>query len=152
MNTTPDFDLERFVAAQAPVFADALAELQRGRKTGHWMWFVFPQLRGLGQSHMAWHYGIASAAEAQAYLAHAVLGPRLHDCCDALLALPVGTAASIFGSPDDLKLKSSMTLFEAAASSPDGKRPFQEVLARFYAGQPDPRTLALLSDEASASL
>jgi uncharacterized protein (DUF1810 family) len=148
-----DFDLERFVTAQAPVFADALAELQRGRKTGHWMWFVFPQMRGLGQSPTALHYGMASVAEARAYLAHPVLGPRLQACCEALLALPVTaagpTAASIFGSPDDLKLKSSMTLFEvAAASKPEARRLFGDVLARFHAGQRDARTLVMVPTSA----
>jgi uncharacterized protein (DUF1810 family) len=137
-------DLGRFVAAQAPVHAQALAELHLGRKTSHWMWFVFPQLRGLGHSATAWQYGIASLAEARAFLAHPVLGERLRTCCAALLALKGGSANSIFGSPDDLKLKSSMTLFAAAAQTPADRQPFLDVLARFYGGQQDERTLALL--------
>ena len=138
------FDLQRFVDAQAPVIAEVLAELQGGRKRSHWMWFVFPQLRGLGYSPMAQHYGITSLAEAQAYLAHPVLGPRLHACCEVLLGLPSHSATQIFGSPDDMKLKSSMTLFEVAAPDADGRAPFEQVLARFYQGERDTKTLALL--------
>ena len=141
----PAFDLDRFVTAQAPVFADVLAELENGRKTSHWMWFVFPQLRDLGRSAIARHYGIGSLAEAQAYLQHEVLGPRLHACCEVLLALPSHSAHEIFGTPDDLKLRSCMTLFAAAADSAEGRAPFEAVLRRYYGGEPDAKTLALLA-------
>ena len=141
----PAFDLDRFVTAQAPVFADVLAELENGRKTTHWMWFVFPQLRDLGRSAMAQHYGIASLAEAQAYLQHEILGPRLHACCELLLRLPSRSAHEIFGTPDDMKLKSCMTLFAAAADGVEGKAPFEAVLHRYYGGETDAKTLALLA-------
>jgi uncharacterized protein (DUF1810 family) len=135
------FDLQRFVSAQAGVYDQALAELRRGRKQSHWMWFVFPQLKGLGISATAQHYGIASLAEAEAYLAHPVLGPRLRDCAAAALAVEGRSAHDIFGSPDDLKFRSSMTLFQAAA--PDEPL-FAQALERDFAG-PDPRTLDLLA-------
>ena len=109
-----DVDLQRFVDAQAGVFDRALAEIERGRKTSHWMWFVFPQLAGLGSSEMARRYAIASLAEARAYLAHPVLGPRLRQAARAAAALEGTTAHEVFASPDDLKLRSSLTLFEAA--------------------------------------
>src|SRR5690349_7212891 len=109
-----DFDLSRFVAAQAPVYAEALAELRRGRKEGHWMWFVFPQLAGLGRSPTALFYAIGSLAEARAYLAHPVLGPRLRECTETLLAHRRRGAEAILGPVDAMKLRSSMTLFEAA--------------------------------------
>ncbi|NUZ05864.1 DUF1810 domain-containing protein [Piscinibacter koreensis] len=143
---TPDdpHDLQRFVVAQAPVHARALAELRAGRKTTHWMWFVFPQLTSLGRSATARHYGIASAAEARAYLDHALLGRRLRECVDALLALPGGSAHEIFGSPDDLKLRSSLTLFAFVA--PDEQR-FAAALDRFFDGAPDAATLALLREQ-----
>lgn len=137
---TDRFDLARFVAAQDASFASALAELRRGRKTSHWMWFVFPQLAALGRSATAKHFGIASLAEAQAYLAHPLLGSRLTDACDALLST-TGSAEAILGTVDAMKLRSSMTLFAAAARDP---APFEAVLARFFAGQPDPATTALL--------
>jgi uncharacterized protein (DUF1810 family) len=142
---SPAFDLDRFVTAQAPVFADVLAELENGRKTSHWMWFVFPQLRDLGRSAIARHYGIGSLAEAQAYLQHEVLGPRLHACCEVLLGLPSHSAHEIFGTPDDLKLRSCMTLFAAAADSAEGKALFEAVLRRYYGGEPDAKTLDLLA-------
>ena len=97
------FDLERFVTAQAPVFTTALAELKAGRKRSHWMWFIFPQLRGLGHSSTAFFYGISSLAEARAYLAHPLLGPRLEICTEAVLGIRDSTLNAIFGSPDDLK-------------------------------------------------
>ena len=115
MPDTYSFDLERFVTAQAPVFATVLNELKAGRKRSHWMWFVFPQLRGLGQSAMATRYGIGSLAEAQAYLAHPLLGPRLMECTRTVLAIEGRSLHAIFGSPDDLKFCSSMTLFSLAA-------------------------------------
>lgn len=140
--TEDAFDLERFVAAQAGTYARALGELREGRKLTHWMWFVFPQVAGLGTSEMARRYAIGSRAEAEAYLAHPVLGPRLVECCEALLAVTGRTASEIMGSPDDLKLRSSLTLFRAIA--PDHSQ-FQAVLARYYAAQPDDRTLDVLN-------
>jgi uncharacterized protein (DUF1810 family) len=140
MDMTDPFDLARFVAAQGDSYPAALAELRRGRKTSHWMWFVFPQLRGLGRSTTAQHYGIASLAEARAYLAHEVLGHRLHEASAALLAAP-GSAEAILGPVDALKLRSSMTLFAAAANDP---APFAAVLHRFFADVPDAATEALL--------
>ncbi len=137
------YDLERFVAAQdaGGTYERALAELRAGAKRGHWMWFVFPQLAGLGHSEMARRYAIASEAEARAYLAHAVLGPRLRECTTVLLALDAGGAEQVLGALDALKLRSSMTLFAAAAP---GDQPFQELLARWFGG-PDPRTVELLA-------
>ena len=138
---SPDpYDLERFVAAQDGVYADALAELGAGRKRTHWMWFVFPQIAGLGSSPAAQRYAIRSLDEARAYLAHPVLGPRLRECAQALLAVQDRSAREILGHPDDLKLRSSMTLFARAADDP---ALFQAVLDRFYDG-PDPLTLTLL--------
>jgi uncharacterized protein (DUF1810 family) len=132
------FDLSRFVQAQAGVYEQALAELRAGRKHTHWMWFVFPQIAGLGSSATARHYAIASPAEARAYLTDPVLGPRLVECASALLAVEDRTAEQILGYPDDLKLRSSMTLFARAAPEIEV---FQEVLDRFYDGKPDPQTL-----------
>ena len=135
-------DLRRFVDAQAPVYAQARDELAAGRKQSHWMWFVFPQLRGLGRSAMAHRYGIASRAEAVAYLAHPLLGARLLECTGLMLAAPPGASAhAILGSPDDLKFRSSMTLFAAVAPA---SAPFAAALARFFEGRPDPATLSLL--------
>jgi uncharacterized protein (DUF1810 family) len=135
-------DLSRFVAAQTPVIADALAELRAGRKRSHWMWFVFPQLRALGRSPTALRYGLADLAEARAYLAHPLLGPRLVECTRAVLGVEGRTAHDILGSPDDLKFRSCMTLFAAA----DPAEPlFVQALTRFFEGQPDPLTLELLA-------
>jgi uncharacterized protein (DUF1810 family) len=136
------FDLNRFVVAQDPVYARVLAELRAGRKASHWMWYVFPQLRGLGWTCTAQRYGIASLVEARAYLAHPVLGPRLLGCVQILLDLTGGSAEQIFGYPDVLKLRSCLTLFAAAAADP---RPFDEALARYYGGAPDPLTLERLA-------
>ncbi|HMG47110.1 MAG TPA: DUF1810 domain-containing protein [Allosphingosinicella sp.] len=133
--------LERFVAAQEGVYPQALAELRRGRKQSHWMWFVFPQMAGLGRSDRARFYGIASAAEARAYLAHPVLGPRLRESAEAVLAHPERSAEAIFGVVDAMKLGSSMTLFAAVADDPD---PFAAVLEAFFGGERDAATLALL--------
>ncbi len=135
------FDLERFIAAQEGVYAGALGELRGGRKTGHWIWFVFPQLVGLGRSEMSRRYGIESLAEARAYLDHPVLGARLRECASAVLATQGATADQIFGSLDAMKVRSSMTLFHRAA--PDEPL-FAEVLERFYAGHADESTDALL--------
>jgi uncharacterized protein (DUF1810 family) len=135
------FDLERFIAAQEGVYAGALGELRRGRKTGHWIWFVFPQLVGLGRSDMSRRYGIESLAEARAYLEHPVLGARLRECARAVLATQGASADQIFGPLDATKVRSSMTLFHRAA--PD-ELPFKEMLERFYAGHADEATDALL--------
>ena len=137
-----DFDLDRFVAAQEGMYPGALAELRAGRKTGHWIWFVFPQLAGLGRSEMSRHYALTSLAEARAYLAHPVLGPRLRECADATLATRGRTAEEILGGIDAVKLRSSMTLFHRAA--PD-EPVFQDVLDRFYDGVPDRATDELLA-------
>ena len=135
------FDLARFVEAQAGTVERALAELRTGRKQSHWMWFVFPQIAGLGSSPMAQRYAIATLDEARAYLAHPVLGPRLRDCTRAALAAP-GSAREVFGSPDDMKFRSSMTLFARAAP---GEVLFPEALARFYGGEEDAKTIETLS-------
>jgi len=141
----PDFDLERFVHAQdaGGTYRQALTELQRGRKVSHWMWFVFPQIAGLGRSSMAQRYAIASLEEAQAYLRHAVLGPRLRECCQTAISLTETTAEEIFGGIDAVKLRSSMTLFSRAAPE---ERVFGQMLDRFFAGQPDATTLRLIKD------
>ena len=134
-------NLQRFVTAQAGVYTQALEELKRGRKQSHWMWFVFPQIAGLGSSPIAQVYAIGSLAEARAYLAHRVLGPRLRDCTAAVNAVDGRSAHEIFGSPDDLKFRSSMTLFQAAA--PDEPL-FPAAADKFFGGAPDARTLELL--------
>ena len=136
------FDLERFVVAQRDSYEMALTELRGGRKNTHWMWFVFPQVAGLGSSAMAARYAIQSGAEAVAYLAHPVLGARLRDCAEALLQVQGRTAKEIMGYPDHLKLQSSMTLF-AAVSAPGS--PFPQVLDRYYAGAGDSRTTEFLA-------
>jgi len=136
-----DFDLQRFVDAQAPLYSRVTAELAAGEKRSHWMWFVFPQLKGLGRSAMAERYGIAGADEARAYLAHALLGPRLLECTRLVLAVRGRTALEILGSPDDLKFRSSMTLFDRVATE---QGEFADALQRYFAGRPDERTLALL--------
>jgi uncharacterized protein (DUF1810 family) len=136
------FDLERFVRAQDPMMPDVLRELGDGRKRSHWMWFVFPQLRDLGRSPTALRYGIASLGEAQAYLAHPVLGARLIQCTELMTVRQDRSAHDIFGSPDDLKFRSSMSLF-ASAQPQDGV--FVEALRRYFGGLADPRTVELLS-------
>lgn len=135
------FDLARFVQAQDPVIETVLAELKQGRKQTHWMWFVFPQVAGLGRSPTAEFFAISGLAEARAYLAHPVLGPRLLACTRRVLALDGRSAGQIFGQPDDLKFRSCMTLFLKA--SEDGE-PFRTALARYFGGAPDPETLRLL--------
>jgi uncharacterized protein (DUF1810 family) len=137
------FDLDRFVMAQAPLYDIALTELIGGRKLTHWMWFVFPQLRGLGRSSMAHRYGIGSMEEARAYLAHPVLGPRLRECVTAILDSGETDLGIIFGSPDNMKFISSMTLFSLAAG--EGDTMFTEALAKFSGGDRDERTLTLLA-------
>ena len=134
--------LDRFVVAQEPVYDDVIGELRRGHKTSHWMWFFFPQIAGLGRSEMSQYYAIASLEEARAYLAHPVLGTRLRECVNLLLAGPAGRSAEdILGSIDAVKLRSSMTLFQRAA--PEDLL-FGQVLERFHAGVADPETDALL--------
>ncbi len=118
-------------------------ELRSGRKRSHWMWFVFPQMEGLGSSEMAQRYAIGSRAEAEAYLDHPILGPRLRECTELVNAVEGRTASEIFGSPDDLKFRSSMTLFATVADDPG---PFETALERYYDGDPDPKTLELLDD------
>jgi uncharacterized protein (DUF1810 family) len=123
------YDLQRFVDAQAPLYGDVCAELRAGRKETHWMWFVFPQLRGLGHSAMAHKYGIASQAEAEAYLAHPILGPRLRECGDLVNRIEGRSIDEIFGSPDNLKFRSCMTLF--ADATPDNGV-FLRALAKYF--------------------
>ena len=136
------FHLQRFVDAQETSWAAAFAEMKAGRKCGHWMWFMFPQMRGLGFSSTSEFYGIGSLDEARAYLAHPILGPRLAAVTEAVLAHEGRSANAILGSPDDMKLRSSMTLFDAASA--DGANPYRAVLRRLFDGAPDPRTLELL--------
>jgi len=136
------FDLERFVAAQQGVYEGALRELRRGRKTGHWIWFIFPQLTGLGRSETSRLYGIESIDEARAYVDHPLLGPRLRECVGAVLATSGSTADQIFGSLDAMKVRSSMTLFHRAWPE---EPLFVEVLERFYGGVADAATDALLT-------
>lgn len=133
--------LQRFVEAQAPVFEAVRAELAAGRKRTHWMWFVFPQLAGLGYSEMARRYAIASADEARAYLAHPLLGPRLAECAGLMLRTPTAHVRDVLGPPDDLKFRSSMTLFDAVA--PNGA--YGACLQRFFAGGRDEATVRLLA-------
>jgi uncharacterized protein (DUF1810 family) len=134
-------DLERFVREQDRDYDHVVAELRRGRKTSHWIWFIFPQIAGLGRSAMSQHFAIASLDEARAYLAHPVLGERLRECVGLLLAVEGRSADQIFGALDAMKVRSSMTLFHRAApDEPD----FRQVLERFYGGVPDPATDARL--------
>jgi uncharacterized protein (DUF1810 family) len=135
------YDLDRFTAEQEHAYVTALAELKRGRKTGHWIWFIFPQIAGLGHSGMAQRFAISSLDEARAYLAHPVLGARLRECAAAVLETTGRTAEEILGSVDAMKVRSSMTLFHRAA--PD-EAVFVQVLERYYGGIPDPMTDALL--------
>jgi uncharacterized protein (DUF1810 family) len=138
-------DLTRFVAAQQDVYPAALAELRAGRKTSHWMWFVFPQIAGLGHSQTARFYAIASRAEARSYLADPLLGSRLADCVSALMRHPDRSAEAILGAIDAMKLRSSMTLFAAVADDP---APFLAVLDTFCGGVRDPATLTILEGQA----
>lgn len=139
---------EHFVVAQEPVYAAVEAELGAGRKRTHWMWFIFPQLKGLGTSAMAERYGLAGLDEARAYLAHKLLGPRLRDCTRRVNAVAGRSAHDIFASPDDMKFRSSMTLFGRA----DPTEPaFRVALEKYYGGVEDPRTLALLYPPAASS-
>jgi uncharacterized protein (DUF1810 family) len=141
------YDLQRFVKAQGGPYAVALGELRAGRKRSHWMWFVFPQLQGLGSSPTAQLYAIHSLAEARAYLAHPVLGPRLVECVQAVNAVKERSAGEIFGYPDEMKFRSSLTLFLMAAAS-EAKAPFQKALDRYFAGKEDPQTVQILGRRA----
>ena len=132
---------ELFIRAQNPLYAQVLAELRAGEKRSHWMWFIFPQLRGLGRSPTALRYGLDDLAMAQDYLRHEVLGPRLLECTRAVLGVSGRTAHQVFGSPDDLKFRSSMTLFGRADP---GQPAFADALAKYYDGIEDLRTLELL--------
>jgi uncharacterized protein (DUF1810 family) len=136
------FDLRRFVSAQSAIYRTAVEELRDGRKRGHWMWFVFPQLRGLGSSPMAARYGITSLEEARAYLRHDLLGSRLRECTQLVNEVHDRSITEIFGSPDDLKLRSSMTLF---AHATDDNQDFVTLLDNYFYGQEDPVTLARLA-------
>jgi uncharacterized protein (DUF1810 family) len=135
------FDLERFVLAQSSVYPAVCAELRRGRKTSHWMWFIFPQIAGLGHSSMARQYAITCRAEASAYLERPTLGPRLRECTRLVIAAQGRTLYDIFGTPDDMKFRSSMTLFAEVAQAGD---PFAEALDKYCESEPDARTLELL--------
>ena len=137
-------DLQRFVDAQAAVYDTVVAELAAGQKTSHWMWFIFPQLKALGRSPTAKYYGLASAAEALAYWQHPLLGKRLAECTKLMMTAHGKTAHDVLGSPDDLKFRSCLSLFaEVAPQEPL----FKQALQRFYSGQPDPQTRALLKTE-----
>ena len=138
---TDDFDLQRFVDAQEPVYGHVIDELAAGRKTSHWMWFVFPQVAGLGMSSMSRRYAISGLPEAAAYLAHPILGPRLRECTALVNAIQGRTIREIFGSPDDVKFRSCMTLFGEAAA---GEEIFATALRTYFGGKPDSRTLAVL--------
>lgn len=143
MSDGDPYDLRRFVEAQADVIESAKRELRAGRKRGHWMWFVFPQVAGLGSSRPSRRYAIGSREEAAAYLAHPTLGPRLRECTAIVNGLEGRSAHEVFGSPDDLKFRSSMTLFDAVA---DGPEPFGTALERYY-HELDPKTLRFLRGE-----
>ena len=139
--STDPHDFQRFVEAQNPVIEDVKEELRSGRKRTHWMWFVFPQMEGLGQRRKSQHYGMSSRAEAEVYLAHTTLGPRLREGTELVNAVDGRSANEIFGHPDDLKFRSSMTLFDAVAADPP---PFRTALELYYDGERDPKTLELL--------
>jgi uncharacterized protein (DUF1810 family) len=143
MQAQDGYDLKRFVEAQKDTYASALAELQAGRKRTHWIWFIFPQIAGLGRSEYSIYYSIKNALEARAYLEHPTLGPRLLECAQALLAWEERSALEILGSPDDLKFRSCMTLF-ANVSGPGSV--FARVLEKYFDGQPDRKTLDLLEE------
>ena len=137
----PADDLDRYVEAQRSHYDHALAEIRRGRKRTHWMWFIFPQIAGLGSSPTSQHYAIRDRAEAEAYLRHSVLGPRLIECAEAAAAVEGRTVAEVFGYPDDLKLRSCATLFGVV--SPTGSV-FERLLDKYFGGRPDEKTLQLL--------
>jgi uncharacterized protein (DUF1810 family) len=136
-------DLQRFVEAQSPVISQVKTELRSGRKRSHWMWFVFPQVAGLGSSRLARRYAIGSREEAVAYVDHPVLGPRLRECTELVNGIEGRSAAEVFGSPDDRKFRSSMTLFATVATDP---APFETALERYYDGERDETTIDFLSE------
>jgi uncharacterized protein (DUF1810 family) len=138
---TDSYNLERFVAAQEQVYPRVLSELQAGRKQSHWMWFVFPQIEGLGHSAMAQRYAIGSLAEAVAYLAHPVLGPRLRECTRLVNAVAGNNITAVLGQPDDMKFRSSMTLFARATAN---NAEFVAALKKYFSGEEDPATAARL--------
>jgi len=144
MSTTDSFDLQRFVDAQTPSFDEVCSELKQGRKRSHWMWFIFPQLKGLGASPMAVRYAISGRKEAEAYLHHETLGPRLRECTELVLQVEARSIRQIFGTPDDLKFRSSMTLF-ANATRED--QIFEQALQKYFAGQPDTLTIERLQEK-----
>lgn len=146
--TTDPFNLQRFVEAQADNYAQALSELRRGRKTTHWIWYVFPQLDGLGSSEIAKFYAIKSIDEAVAYLQHSVLGVRLVECCEVLLALEGRNANGILGFPDDLKFRSSITLFASVAPEIPV---FKSLVAKYFNGLPDQKTIEIISSLPTSS-
>ena len=135
------FNLSRFLEAQDSVFVDVLSELRAGRKRTHWMWFVFPQIRGLGRSPMSERFAINSLQEAEAYLAHPILGPRLRECTQLVSAVEGRAISQIFGNPDDMKFRSCMTLFAGATSD---NKIFQDALEKYFGGKPDPMTMELI--------
>jgi len=142
MKSTDDpFDLSRFTSAQEGVYDQVLAELRSGEKRSHWMWFIFPQIDGLGSSSMARRYSIKSIDEAQHYLRHPILGPRLQECAETVLGIKARCASEIFGNPDDMKLKSSMTLFSSVASPGSASA---NVLDKYFEGERDSGTLRIL--------
>ena len=134
------YDLQRFIDAQDPVFEQVCAELGAGRKRGHWMWFIFPQLRGLGNSRMATRFAISSREEAEAYVNHPVLGSRLRECTRLVMLVEGRSINQIFGYPDDLKFRSSMTLFASTTSDSDNQI-FKDALQEYFAGEPDRLTI-----------
>jgi uncharacterized protein (DUF1810 family) len=141
-HSNDSYNLDRFLQAQQTAYQRALSEIRNGRKQTHWMWYIFPQFDGLGFSPTARHYSIKSIEEARAYLAHPILGPRLHECAEAVLGVEGRTANNIFGSPDDMKLKSCATLF--AQVIPPGSV-FERLLAKYFKGELDSKTLELLA-------
>jgi uncharacterized protein (DUF1810 family) len=146
MSSNDPHNLRRFVEAQEPAYEQVCAELRAGLKRSHWIWYIFPQMRGLGHSAMADYYGIASRQEAEAYLAHPVLGPRLIECTRLVMMVEGRSIEQIFGYPDNLKFRSSMTLFASTADDPRifGSQIFKDALQKYFDGKPDPLTLELL--------
>ncbi|MGE0450295.1 MAG: DUF1810 domain-containing protein [Vicinamibacterales bacterium] len=142
MNVADRHNLSRFVHAQERVYEQALSEIRAGRKQSHWMWFIFPQYEGLGHSATSQQYSIKSLDEARAYLRHPILGPRLLECCEAALGVTGRSAAEVFGSPDDMKLRSCATLFARVS---DQKSIFARLLGKFFGGAPDEKTLRLIA-------
>ena len=141
MNSSDPFDLERFVEAQGRVYDRVCEELRRGRKQSHWMWFIFPQLKGLGHSPMAQKYGISSLHEAKVYMNHAILGARLRECTDLVLKIEGRSIEQIFGTPDGLKFRSCMTLFAHACAE---DQIFRDTLLKYFPGKPDQMTIERL--------